>query len=58
MLLRDAIHVADTCAVEVSLVPELDDVCVGGELWGIEREQDVLVMLKGRWRSARRSTVR
>ncbi|KAH9979250.1 hypothetical protein BGW80DRAFT_1248639 [Lactifluus volemus] len=30
MLLRDAIHVADTCAVEVSsLTPELDDVCVG-----------------------------
>jgi hypothetical protein len=49
MLLRDAIHTANTCTVEVFLAPEPDDF-VRCELQGIEREQGVLVVLnlKGR----------
>jgi hypothetical protein len=58
MLLREAIHAADTCAVEVSLPPELDEVCVRCELWGIEREEAVLKRRHKRRRSARGSTVR
>jgi hypothetical protein len=47
MLMRDAVYATDTCEVEVSLGPKPDDVCVGYELWGIEREQRGLVVLKG-----------
>jgi hypothetical protein len=48
MLLRDTIHAANTCAVKVSLAPELVEVCVVCELWGIEHEQGALVVLEGR----------
>jgi hypothetical protein len=43
---RPFIHMTDTRAVEVSLAPEQDEVCVGCPLC-IERKQGVLVVLRG-----------